>query len=123
MILLEKRVLLLARDQAGVLHGGQLTDDGLDAYLQSCRASYLEEQLGVRRKLAECYFKEIAGVTDLTITEQLGYPRLVVDHILRVFARHGLMEITGPRSRDEGEVKIDGITEEIVGGPLLGYSI
>ena len=72
----------------------------------------------MRRKLAECYFKEIAGVTDLTITEQLGYPRLVVDHILRVFARHGLMEITGPRSRDEGEVKIDGITEEIVGGGL-----
>ncbi len=55
-ILLEKRILLLGRDHAGVLHGGHLTDSGLDAYLQSCRTSYLREQLGVRRKLAECFY-------------------------------------------------------------------
>ena len=63
-ILLEKRILLLGRDEAGVVHGGHLTDSGLDAYLQSCRASYLDEQLGVRRKLAEYLYKETPGVSD-----------------------------------------------------------
>ena len=78
-ILLEKRILLLGRDEAGVLRGGHLTDGGLDAYLQSCRPSYLKEQLGVRRKLAECFYKETPGVSDRTLAEALGYPRLVVD--------------------------------------------
>ena len=90
-ILLEKRILLLGRDEAGVLHGGHLTDSGLDAYLQSCRASYLQEQLGVRRRLAECFYRKAPEVSDRTLAEALGYPRLVVDHILRVFARHGLL--------------------------------
>ena len=122
-ILLEKRILLLGRDEAGIVHGGQLTDSGLDAYLQSCRASYSDEQLGVRRKLAECFYRQTPDVSDRTIAEALGYPRLVVDHILRVFARHGLLRIVGPGSRDAGEVIIDGISEEVVGGSLLGYEI
>ena len=122
-ILLERRVLVLARDTAGVLHGGHLTDSGLDAYLQSCRPSYLEEQLGVRRKLAQCFYKETPEVSDRKLAEALGYPRLVVDHILRVFARHDLLRIVGPGGRDAGEVMIDRISEEVVGGSLLGYEI
>ncbi len=122
-ILLEKRILLLGHDEAGVLRGGQLTDSGLDAYLQSRRPSYLKEQLGVRRKLAECFYRETPEISDRTIAEALGYPRLVVDHILRVFARHGLLRIVGPGSRDAAEVMIDKISEEVVGGSLLGYEI
>ncbi len=34
-ILLQKRILLLGRDEAGIMHRGQLTDGGLDCYLQS----------------------------------------------------------------------------------------
>ena len=122
-ILLEKRILLLGRDEAGVVHGGHLTDSGLDAYLQSCRPSYLEEQLGVRRKLAQCFYKETPEVSDRKLAEALGYPRLVVDHILRVFARHDLLRIVGPGGRDAGEVMIDEISDEVVGGSLLGYEI
>ena len=47
----------------------------------------------------------------------------VVDHVLRVFARHGLLKTTGPGCRDAGEVMIDKISEEVVGGSLLGYEI
>ena len=122
-ILVEKQILLLGRDEPGAVRAGQLTNVGLDCYLQSCQPSYLEEQLGVRRKLAECFFKEVPEVSHVMLTLQLGYPRLVVDHVLRVFARHGLLRITGPGNRDPGEVFIDGITPEIVGGPLLGYGI
>ena len=82
--------------------------------------SYLDEQLGVRRKLAECFYKETPLVSDRMLAEALGYPRLVVDHILRVFARHGLLRIVGPGDRDAGEVMIDRISEEVVGGSLLG---
>ncbi len=122
-ILLEKRVLLLAHDEAGVMRGGHLTDSGLDVYLQSCRASYPREQLGVRRKLAACFYRQTPEVSDRTLAEELGYPRLVVDHILRVYARHGLLRIVGPGSRDAGEVMIDQISEEVVGGSLLGYEV
>jgi hypothetical protein len=118
--LLEKRIILLGRDEAGIVRGGQLTDSGLDCYLQSCRGSYFDEQLGVRRKMAECFYRETPEISDRTIAEALGYPRLVVDHILRVFARHGLLRIVGPGDRDAGEVMIDRISEEVVGGSLLG---
>lgn len=82
VVLLEKRILLLGRDEGDAVQAGQLTDDGLDVYLQCCRPSYLDEQLGVRRKLAEYFFKETTGVSDVTITDPLGYPRLVVGPLL-----------------------------------------
>ena len=121
--LVEKRIVELQGDGIGSFSSGNLTDVGLDCYMQACRPSYPQEQLGVRRKLAEYLIKETPDITNLKLVAALGYPRLVVDHVLRVFGRHGLLEIMGPGPTDVGEVFIGFISQDIVGGQLLGYSV
>jgi DNA-binding transcriptional ArsR family regulator len=122
-VLLEKGIVTLERGATVAFATGSLTDVGLDCYLQACRPSYPAEQMGVRRKLAEHLIRETPGVTNLTFADELAYPRLVIDHILRVFATHGLLQITGPGFRDVGEVRIGALSPEIIGGQLLGYGL
>jgi hypothetical protein len=57
------------------------------------------------------------------LADELGYPSLVVDHVLRVFARHGLLQILGPGASAVGEVLIGSISPDIFAGQLLGYSV
>ena len=122
-LLLEKRIVELESDDIGSFSTGNLTDVGLDCYLQAFRPSYPAEQLGVRRKLAEHFIRETPEITNLTLAAELDCPRLVVDHVLRVFARHGLLEIMGPSPHEVGEVFIGFVSQDIVGGRLLGYSV
>lgn len=122
-IYLEKGIVELQTDDRGVVTTGNLTDVGLDCYMQACRPRYIAEQLAVRRKLAEHLIRETPDLTNLKLVSELGYPRLVVDHVLRVFARHGLLKIIGPGPEDVGEVLIGSISPEIMAGRHLGYHV
>ena len=122
-IYVEKGIVQLERDKTGSVGTGNLTDVGLDCYMQACRPTYPAEQMGVRRKLSEHFIRDTPNLTNLTLVAELGYPRLVVDHILRVFARHGLLKIIGPGPAEAGEVLIGSIAPEILVGRLLGYSV
>ena len=119
----EKGIVDLERDLSESFTAGNLTDIGLDCYMQACRPSYPAEQMGVRRKLAEHLIKETPDLTNLMLADELGYPSLVVDHVLRVFARHGLLQILGPGASAVGEVLIGSISPDIFAGQLLGYSV
>ena len=122
-IYLEKGIVQLDRDKTGRFTAGNLTDAGLDCYMQACRPGYAAEQMGVRRKLSEHLIKQTPNLTNLALVAELGYPRLVVDHVLRVFARHGLLKIMGPGPTEASEVLIGSISPEIVAGQQLGYSV
>jgi hypothetical protein len=122
VIYVEKGILQFERDDAGRVVSGSLTDSGLDVYMQACRPSYSSEQMSVRRKLAEHLLRETPDLTNLRLADELGFPRLVVDHVLRVFATHRLLTIIGPGPGEVGEVLIGAISPDIFAGRLLGYS-
>jgi hypothetical protein len=122
-IYVEKRIVQVGRDETGSFTAGNLTDVGLDCYMQACRPTYPAEQTAVRRKLSEHLIRETPNLTSLTLVNELGHPRLVVDHVLRVFARHGLLKIMGPGPGNTGEVLIGSISPEIVAGGQLGYNV
>jgi len=122
-IYVEKGIVQLEVGDSGSFTAGNLTDVGLDCYMRACRPSYAAEQLGVRRKLAEHLVKETPDLTNLMLADELGYPTLVVDHVLRVFARHGLLKILGLGASEIGEVMIGSVSPEIVAGQQLGYNL
>ena len=117
----EKLIIELEDNDEGQFVAGNLTDVGLDVYLQACRPSYPAEQVGVRRKLGEHLARETPDLTNLMLADDLDYPLLVVDHVLRIFARHGLLRIFGPGASAAGEVLIGSISPEIFAGRQLGY--